>query len=112
MAVLGSGTSGNATWAVDYDPASQTVGITCTGTANALFVDVTITATGKTFSLDCLHGAAGNTLNAGRVVLAGPGSVLGQSTPVPQSAIPVLVKGQARPYTFDSSGAPGGHLVR
>lgn len=108
---LGSGSSGGADWQVDYDSTSETIGITVSGTASALFVDVTITATGKTYSLDCLNGPAGDTLNAGRVVLAGPGSVVGQTAVVPPAAIPTLVKGQAPPYTFDSSGAPGGHLV-
>jgi hypothetical protein len=102
--ILGSGTSSGQAWQVDYDGVS-TLGLTCTG-PGTLVISVTITATQQTFSLDSTQF-----LNQGRVVLAGPGSVLGFPSPIPPSAVPVPVKGHPPAFTFTSSSSPTLHKI-
>ena len=105
--ILGEGSFNNdaATWQIDYDSTSETLGITVTGSASKLVVTVTFTSSQQTFSLDCIHGPAGNVLNAGRVVLAGPGSVLGHPQVVAPGSFPLppFPRGTSPPYTFDST---------
>lgn len=83
VTVVASGGYGpSCTWQVDYDSTSKTVGLTVSAASvTAFFVEVTLT-NGTTFVLDCVNGQAGNLVNQGRVVLVGPGSVLGHTAPV------------------------------
>lgn len=92
-------------WSVDYDSISETVGatITTTGTCTQAILELLIPSRGKDYLLDCLGGPAGNITNQGRVVLGGPGSVIGDTTPLPPGSFPLppFGKGVAPPYEID-----------
>lgn len=96
--ILGAGTFGSSvTWQIDYDGVS-TVGCTATGTATDLILTLTVISSQQTYNLDVTQY-----MNQGRVVLAGPGSVLGFTTAVPPSAIPAPApKGQTQPYVISA----------
>lgn len=108
VTVLNQGTNddgaGNTCqWVVDYDSTARTIGatITRTGTCSQAELIVTIIASGQVNTLDCLHGPAGDVTNRGRVVLAGPGSVLGHTQPVNNLPVPPFGRGVPPPYEIE-----------
>ena len=97
--ILGHGSTSDAVWSIDYDDVSETIGLTVTGTPLQITIILTITSTQNTYSLD-----ATQYVNQGRVVLGGPGSVLGKNAPIPPAAVPPPpVKGQPSSYQFTES---------
>jgi hypothetical protein len=91
-------------WLVDYDSTAKTIGtsVTLAGTCVVAILVVTVSATGDKYTLDCINGPGGNITNLGRVVLGGPGSVIGQTKPVNNLPVPpFLPKGTPPPYDID-----------
>lgn len=105
VTVLGEGTDDDGAgdtfrWQVDYDSVGETIGTTLvtTGTDSEALLIVKIPSLSKTYTLDCRPF-----LNQGRVVLGGPGSVIGNTTPIPPGSFPLppFGKGVAPPYEID-----------
>jgi hypothetical protein len=90
-------------WNVDYDSTAHTIGttITSTGTCTQAELIVTVPSLSQTYTLDCINGPAGDVRNQGRVVLAGPGSVLGLTKPVTSLPVPPFGRGIPPPYEID-----------
>lgn len=95
--ILGRGFSSNGSstvnWQVDYDTVGQTIGHTCTGQASQLIIVVTLIADPNN---PVISKNVTPDLGKGRVV---------DRSNVPQSAIPVVAKGQAAPYTISANWA-------
>lgn len=94
ITVLGSDSSANGDWQIDYDTVGLTIGHTCTSDdPNAqLTLMVTVVQTQATFTKDVTGD-----LNQGRVV---------DFSGVPNNLIPAHVKGQVYPVTFGGSWTP------
>jgi hypothetical protein len=97
------GSGDSSQWSVDYDSTAKTIGasIATAGTCVQAELVVTVPSQSQTYTLDCLGGPAGNVTNAGRVILGGPGSVLGHTAPVNNLPVPPFGKGVAPPYEVD-----------
>lgn len=99
ITVLGSDSSADGTWQIDYDNVGLTLGHTVTqGTATRLVLRVTEidTAPGQNQGQPLAGG-----LDVTRDVTAdfGKGRIVDRSN-VPNSRVPVHVKGEFYPYTF------------
>jgi hypothetical protein len=94
--------SGNTLqWTVDYDSTARTIGTTITTTGTCTQAELIVTVSGTVYLLDCLHGPAGNITNAGRVILGGPGSVIGRTNPINNLPVPPFGRGVPPPYEID-----------
>src|SRR4051794_6430487 len=96
---LGHGTfPPDGTWQLDWDSATRTIGATvASASPPPTALQIVIEGTVGTYVGDCLNGPAsgtptqnpdgedayllGNILNAGRIVVLGPGSVIGKTAP-------------------------------
>jgi hypothetical protein len=99
ITVLGSDFSALGTWQLDYDDVTKTVGHTCQSTGGTSLV-ITVT------EVDTTTGQpTGVSFHKDISADSGQGRVVDLSN-VPNSRVPVHVKGQIYPYDFDGSWQP------